>query len=549
MDTSQIVASDCYYQKHNSHALRQCLFGALALFTLLFADIVAAVAQDMQPPRVSSVYPDWQLAAEEAALDPLNATREQTKSGELIAGALDGLNAETKTWFPNIAASPIPVLLPFDSPAIVRDRKGIAPETKRGAANRASNYFFGFNWIPFFYAGPSGYDAVVVARANEMSGLGLGFPAPIYIEVSGSAFVYELTEPTGMVEWVTRGLDEFPGVRRVFLDDAVRYIFVRYGVTYVISIHCFDGESRFGTISCREADKVAVHALKSLRLVGGMPPATAGSIPIFTIDRPANQSTVFTYHSPGDLIAGTGFKNKGGTADYTVFSRMRFPIAQRPAYANSQSFLDAGDCESTGRSSAGTRDGRAAYRCRVNGRTLVWDEAARENYSYPWRDNFCEMRHFHVGQCPGGMGHQGQDIRPASCRQRTPGDRCVPYIHDVVAARDGMILRTPGQASIYLVVNAPGERIRVRYLHMLPKQLDLLDMVTGRFVHEGETIGKVGNFLGIEAGTTYHLHFDLQVPSKYGWVYVNPYMTLVASYERLIQERGEEIKDDTRPLP
>ena len=56
-------------------------------------------------------------------------------------------------------------------------------------------------------------------------------------------------------------------------------------------------------------------------------------------------------------------------------------------------------------------------------------------------------------------------------------------------------------------------------------------------------IGKVGNFFKRERATTYHLHFDLQVPTRYGWVFVNPYMTLVASYERLIQARGQEIKE------
>ena len=92
-----------------------------------------------------------------------------------------------------------------------------------------------------------------------------------------------------MIDWPTRGLNEFPGVRRVFLDDAVRYTFVRYGVPYVISIDCFDGGSRFRTISCREADKVAVRALKSLRLVGGMPQAAGTSSGVLTIDRPTIQ--------------------------------------------------------------------------------------------------------------------------------------------------------------------------------------------------------------------------------------------------------------------
>jgi hypothetical protein len=67
---------------------------------------------------------------------------------------------------------------------------------------------------------------------------------------------------------------------------------------------------------------------------------------------------------------------------------------------------------------------------------------------------------------------------------------------------------------------------------MLPRQFDADGMLSGRAVREGEVIGKVGNFFKRERATTYHLHFDLQVPTRYGWVFVNPYMTLVASYER-----------------
>src|SRR4029077_15075849 len=114
---------------------------------------------------------------------------------------------------------------------------------------------------------------------------------------------------------------------------------------------------------------------------------------------------VFTYHSPGDIIPGTGFRRKGGGADYTVYSRMRFPIAEAPAFANSQSFMNWGNCEETGRTGAGKLDRVSAYRCRVSGQTLISDESARANYSYPWRDNFCDHRNFYVGQCPGGLGH------------------------------------------------------------------------------------------------------------------------------------------------
>jgi len=374
--------------------------------------------------------------------------------------------------------------------------------------------------------------------------LGVGFSDTIYIHIGGSALIYELEEPRGMVGWPVHDLDEFPGIRRMFLEHYVRYTFVRYGVPYVVSIECSDGRLRFRRMTCRDADKVAIRFLKSLRIAGGTPQARPETIAADTIDRPAEQSTVFTYYSPGDILPGTGFRRKGGVDDYTVYSKIRFPLADAPAFANSQSFMNWGNCEATGRSGAGTLGGVRAYRCRVNGQTLILDESAPENYSYPWRDNFCETRNFYVGQCPGGLGHQGQDIRPAFCRQRIEGaNRCEPYLHDVVAVRDGAVLRALTQEALYIVVNAPNERLRFRYLHMLPKQFNADGMVSGRFVHEGEVIGKVGNFARRERATTYHLHFDLQVPTKYGWVFVNPYMTLVASYERLIRGRGQEIKE------
>jgi hypothetical protein len=257
---------------------------------------------------------------------------------------------------------------------------------------------------------------------------------------------------------------------------------------------------------------------------------------------------VFTYHSPGDLLPGTGMKKHSGRADYTVYSKIRFPMADAPAFANSQSFMHWGNCDQTGRASMGREWGATVYRCRVNNKTLYSDESADENYSYPWRDNFCEHRYFWIGECPAGLGHQGQDIRPAFCKQRVEGaHRCEPYLHDVVAVRDGMVLRSRGQKALYIFANAPNERVRFRYLHMSPDQFDDDEFFSGRRVRQGEVIGKVGSWGRHERDTTYHLHFDMQVPTKYGWVFVNPYMTLVTAYERLIHGRGTEIRDG-RPV-
>jgi hypothetical protein len=288
--------------------------------------------------------------------------------------------------------------------------------------------------------------------------------------------------------------------------------------------------------------------LRALKLVGGTPSANA-SVDVLSLGRPKDESKDFTYFSPGSLIPNSGLKKDiGGYADYTVYARLRFPIKDAPAFANSQSFNNWGDCDFTGRSARPRRKNQT-YSCNVNGRPLVFNEAAPGNYSYPWRDNFCEHRHYFVGQCPGGEGHQGQDIRPSSCTLFNDGaDRCQPYQHEVVAAHDGFILRAPKQEAVYLFINSASTHARLRYMHMNPNQLDADGILSGKLVHEGDRLGTVGNYNNRERGTTYHLHFDMQVPTRLGWVFINPYMTLVAAYERLIGARGTEIKDGD-PVP
>ncbi len=96
------------------------------------------------------------------------------------------------------------------------------------------------------------------------------------------------------------------------------------------------------------------------------------------------------------------------------------------------------------------------------------------------------------------------------------------------------------------MTNAPGERLRFRHLHMHPRKLDADGIASGRHVREGETLGTIGNYNRRPGMTTTHLHFEMQVPTRDGWVRVNPYMTLVASYEHLIGARGSEV---AAPLP
>src|SRR6516162_8446315 len=213
----------------------------------LAVGIAAAAAQDMKSPRIAPTHVDWDAVAVE--LDALDLPKPV-----VVPEVMAKLNRATGERFANIAASPVPVLLPFDTAAFLRDRAA-ASDTANASANApADNYLFGFDSVPFFYPGPAGYDAVVVARAQDMRELGIGFSDAIYIHIGASALVYELDEPRGMVGWPVHGLDEFPGIRRMFLENYVRYTFVRYGVRYVVAIECSDGRLRFRKMSCRDAE-------------------------------------------------------------------------------------------------------------------------------------------------------------------------------------------------------------------------------------------------------------------------------------------------------
>jgi hypothetical protein len=512
--------------------LRVCSFAALVMaFCVATVCVATVAAQDMRNPKIAAMPVDWS----EAVVQLDNGTEPSSRS-------IERLNQAADTLFGNIAASPVPVLLPFNSAELLRDAAA-------GVPYAAAIYLIDVRPPSFFQAGPGGYDAVFPIYAKELPGSDVLYSDRIDVHISGSALLYEVDEPTGIVHWpVNGGLGaDFPGIKRVYLESAARYIFTRYGVPYVVSIECHDGGMRFHKMSCRDADKLAIRILRSLQVAGGTPLPLPRSITADTIDRPQAQSPTFTYHSPGELLPGSGMRGHSGRADYTVYSRIRFPLAEAPAFANSQSFNHWGDCDQTGRVAIGQLGNTAIYRCRVNTLPLMADESF--NFAYPWRDNFCEHRYFFVGNCPGGLGHQGQDIRPSSCAQRIEGaNRCEPYQHDVVAARDGMVLRTPGEIALYIVTNTTNERVRFRYLHMFPKYLDQDRMVSGRLVQEGEVVGKVGNFLRRERATTYHLHFDVQVPTRYGWVFVNPYLSLVAAYERTIQGRGRELLLDGTPI-
>jgi murein DD-endopeptidase MepM/ murein hydrolase activator NlpD len=472
----------------------------------------------MKAPRLSYAEVDWRAAAASRGEDNLGSAQPLRTRGaaRTTYPALVRLNSIMSSYFPALATSPVPVLLPFDVSARLRD------QADGTVSDDEARYSSGFRAATFFYPGPAGYDAAFAVRTNDIPELSeVKFPEPIEVIISGSALLYELdTQPQIAGQPVPALETEFPGIRKTLLESHLRYTFVRYGVPYSVAIGCFETASaRMKMPSCRTADQIAQRFLRALQVVGGTPRVQHTAEP-WPIERPAKVSHSFGYFAPGQVQSGTSFRGQGGRADYTVYSRIRFPLADAPVVAGTELF-------------------RRGTRLRI---TDPNDFLAVQAATVPWRDNFCERRGFSVSQCPAGIGHQGQDIRPLLCHPAPNSDRCDPP-GDVVAVRDGMILRSPRQEAAYLVVNTANEHIRFRYLHMSPRKMDADNLLNGRRVTEGEVIGEVGNYSMKEAGTSYHLHFDVQVPTRDGWVFVSPYMTLVSAYERLIGERGTELID------
>ncbi|MEY9726717.1 hypothetical protein ABIA07_002618 [Bradyrhizobium yuanmingense] len=107
--------------------------------------------------------------------------------------------------------------------------------------------------------------------------------------------------------------------------------------------------------------------------------------------------------------------------------------------------------------------------------------------------------------------------------------------------RDAIVIRGAKDQAATLQVNSRTEHIRFRYMHMNPHAMNADGVLNGRIVTEGEKIGVISNYLDRPAGTSMHLHFDVQVFTRDGWIWVSPYVTLVSAYERLIRARGREI--------
>ncbi len=202
----------------------------------------------------------------------------------------------------------------------------------------------------------------------------------------------------------------------------------------------------------------------------------------------AGEPEPFEYMPAGTLVAGSG---EGRIDDQVYAPGMRFPMEDGPAFANSQVWGFGGG--------AGPGGG----------------QCSTENYSYPWWDNYCETRSWDMPMCPAGEGHQGQDIRPATCDDG---------VHWNVSSDAGTVTNV-GSFSVYVTAD---DGTRYDYLHGTGNIVS-----SGQGLERGERINRVSNEFG-GTPTTIHLHFNIrQDVAGLGFVFAPTYMSLVSSYEEL----------------
>ncbi len=214
----------------------------------------------------------------------------------------------------------------------------------------------------------------------------------------------------------------------------------------------------------------------------------------------------FDHHPPGALLPGSG----SGYLDRTAWSPdMCFPL-EEAAYPNSQVYGPGGGM--------GPKDKPS--------------QCDPLNYSLPWRDNFCESRGYASPTCANGKGHQGQDIRPATCKKA---------VHWAVAAEDGIVTDI-GSYTVTLTGAAAPHRV-YRYLHLAMSGLAVSE---GMAVTRGQRIGKVSNDFG-GTPTTIHMHFEIRAgvagTTTDGkpvvlHTFLPPYLSLVKAYERKLGGQG-----------
>ncbi len=217
--------------------------------------------------------------------------------------------------------------------------------------------------------------------------------------------------------------------------------------------------------------------------------------------------------APGALLPGSStVKGSTGVTDPSVIvPEMVFPMAEGPAFANSQIFGQGG-----GGYAGGQWPGPGG------------SENDPRNFDYPWTDNFCEVRldaKHATDLCPGGKAHKGQDLRPKTCENA---------VHWLVAPEDGWISHV-GSISVNIMGAESG--MKYKFLHV---QMPVPDWVkTGAPVTQGQPFALASDLLSASSrATTVHVHFEIHGAAEVDGALhsgaLPPYTSLVESYLDLI---------------
>ena len=539
---------------------RRSALGFLTVLATLGCLVSPIVAQRVQVAKPQKVQIDWPAAARDAlALSPrlsddskekaLSTQRQIRAARRLNSYSIkDGmaplarLNELVAERYPGVATVPIPVLAPIDTDRLLTEGLEAGEGRRKANASYINELIGAMQFLP----GQSGYDAVLTVSMSGLRNLGIAAEIEAQVLLAGTNLSYG-TYDRG--EIVADMQDLHPGLRRLLGSDEVTYTFSKYGVPYFANIACSNGMPTPKELACTQADAIARSVLRGLRLIGGGPlpikPRAAAAVRNL-----AAVSPDFKYFAPGALLPGTSEQGKGGSTSGNIYgNNLLFPLKIAPVFANSQVFMHGGDClgqkQSLGKKS---KDGHELYVCQQNpSKVLEQLEGHGENYSYPWRDNYCESRGDGSPiECPVMQGHAGQDIRPSNCAKESKNpERCRIDIFDVVAVTAGHALWKTGthENNLRLNLDTGEEKLYYLYLHMSTKALKDAGMIRGKAVpvRRGQLVGKVGNFEhGTPNGTTAHLHFEVRRGDLIGDP-LSPYMTLIRAYEQLIGAKGTEL--------
>jgi murein DD-endopeptidase MepM/ murein hydrolase activator NlpD len=217
------------------------------------------------------------------------------------------------------------------------------------------------------------------------------------------------------------------------------------------------------------------------------------------------EGDVFSFLPVGELLPESG----PGFVDETIYRvDIEFPTEDR-AFLNSQVYRFGG------------------FKGHING--MEGGQCNVDNYRYPWQDTFCEKRSRTQQLCPGG-GHEGLDIRPASCSKD---------MHWAIAVEDARVI----DIRRHWVTLQTDDGTLYNYLHL---NMAALEVALGDSVVKGQRIGRISNDFfksdGTSVATTIHLHFEMYenyvaaAEDEPLFTKVNPYMTLVAAYDRRLRE-------------